>query len=134
MNCGSLIYNKTNKKVKCFWIVRIFWICSNVVWHCWCVSYYNLLFKMCCSDSVYFVCIYDPILKIWFNMFFKMSQKCEQISYEILFFNFVRELFWSCGPPPHPPPIPSVNVKVPFQGEKYDFVFLMIFMAFMKMY
>ena len=45
-----------------------------------------------------------------------MFQKCEQFSYEWFF-----EIFGDFGGPKRSPPhpIPSVNVKVPFWGEKY---------------
>ena len=34
---------------------------------------------------VVFFCIYEDILKICFNMFGNISQKCEHFSYEIFF-------------------------------------------------
>ena len=50
-----------------------------------------------------------------------MSQKCEYFSYEFSFLRIWGDLGgpkWS--PPPHPIPIPGVNVKVPFRGKNIE--------------
>ena len=60
-----------------------------------------------------FYCIYEDILKICFEMFGKMSKKCEPFSYEGFFW-----IVGVCGVLNGPPPIPGVNVKVPFRGNQ----------------
>ena len=79
---------------------------------------------MCLSDSVSFFRMYEDILKILFDLFGKMSQKCEQFSYE-LFFDclwFLGIFLWVLNGPP-----PSVNVKVLFRGKNMENFFFSVF-------
>ena len=81
----------------------------------WCVSYYKFFL---------FLCVYRILcrfLYIWryvkgiFDIFWKMFQKCEQFSYELLFFLFFPGFVFLNGPPT---PIPGVNVSS-LLGEKH---------------
>ena len=79
---------------------------------CFCIihCYFNAFIGFC----VVF-CIYEHVLNIFLGMSGKMSQKCEQFSYE-LFLRCLGILEVLNGPPP-PSPSPASMSKFPF-GRK----------------
>ena len=89
------------------------------------------------SSSVY-MNMFSKYLLRSFEIFRKMSQKCEQFSYDLFFCDFGGigvGFVGSWMAPPHP--IPGVNVKVPFRKKKYVkqnvfYIFVMIFMEKIK--
>ena len=100
MNYQSLIYNKKKRLLLFFFVFR-FSIFSNIFWHFWSGLCYRLLFLMRLSDSVYFFvqmkifCFFSDFI------FWKMSQKCEQYSYDL--FVIFGDFFGFMGSPhPHP--------------------------------
>ena len=65
------------------------------------------------SDSVSCSFYMNIFKRYSFILFWKMSQNCEQFSYEIFLGDFG-------GPKWSPHPTPSVNVKVPFRGKNIE--------------
>ena len=49
----------------------------------WCIFYYRFDILNTFIGFCVFFCIYDHNLKICLNIFSKMSQKCDQFSYEL---------------------------------------------------
>ena len=54
-----------------------------------------------------------------------MPQKCEQISYDVVFV-----IFEDLGGPKWSPPIPGVNAKVHLRGKQYGKMFSGVFFYF----
>ena len=123
MSYGFLIYSKMKVYLCCsfsfclFENFRLFWIFE---------IYLSIIGVLCIINSI-FQCAYRIMcrfLYIWRYLeknihFSKNVQKCEQFSYELFLCDFLW--FWKMFGPKwsSPPiPIPSVNVKVPFQGNK----------------
>ena len=114
---GVYIYNQI--KVWKYWTFTICFqknrnvrnklVVSNVFWSCWCILYYKLIFWIWYSDYVSFS-VYMKLRKCAF-LKKKMSQKCEQCSYEIFW-----GIFWGCwvlnGP--------LTSLKHPSEGYKYS--------------
>ena len=96
----------------------------------------NYYYLMRLSDSLWFS-VYMNIFLRCFKILRKMSQKCEQFSYEG-FFSILFGCLGILGPKWSPPtpahPHPWRQCKSSLLGEKYEqFMFLKIFiMAFMK--
>ena len=92
MNYGIFINYRLTISIciwfRCFSLVEVYESLGSldVVWHVWCVLYNKSLCLISCSDSLYFI-VYRNIVKKYvsgnFEMFQKMSQKCQQFSYEI---------------------------------------------------
>ena len=128
MNYGNLMHNTIKSG---FVLFLVFVVSKMFVFFCWmCLKCMFVLLVCFCITNCYFKCVYRIrclFLYIWryfkdsvLTLFWKMSQNCEQFSYEI----FVCVCCDFCdfgvlsGPPPPPAtPIPGVNVKVPFQGK-----------------
>ena len=89
------------------------------IWMFWNIFLY---FSVFCIINCYSYCVYRIqclFLYIWiyfkdvFTFVWKMSQKCEQLSYELLFWDF-----WDPKWPPHPTTSPASMSKFPSGGKK----------------
>ena len=94
---------------------------ENMFLYCWCVCIINCYFWLLIGFGVVF-CIYQDIFKAFLEIFWKMSQKCEQFPYEL--FLWFCMICLDCWPLSHIP-IRSMS-KFPSGGrnmneKKYDF-------------
>ena len=129
MPCALLAARRLGAHITLFQLVYVFFV-AVLVWeqlHGLAIEKKkkNVAFKAFIGFSVIF-CIYEDTLKIFFNIFRKMSQKCEHISYEL----FVCDFLWFLG---LPPPSPASMSKFPSRGKQYGKnVLLLNFMIFME--
>ena len=97
----------------------VFLKCIRVLLVCVCIISF-VTFNAFIGFCVFF-CIYEHILKMFLNLFRKMSQKCEQCSYEIFFVILVD--FGSKWSQPHP----RRQCQSSLQGETYGNTCFLLF-------